>query len=598
MSITLVTSGLLFSDNFNRADGSPGSNYTSVNGPTATISSNRLSLTGINAEGRYRITGPGQFGDLYIVAVIATNSGAEAGLMIMESGSSIPSNPGRGYLFQYLNSNLNLYRTDSNFLQIGTTAFAGGTGNHTFGFFASVTEQKVWVDSVLKLSTTNNAFSAGTTGWGTFRNTASGIAIFVDEISLFSGYKISISGMPSGYKLRIGGSTATESSGTAVLDVGGLSIPFSTIEVLDSSNTVMESVSGTFWPGSVFSYVATFALASSSTTTFSFSSSDLSSIDPTQVESGILVLFNMGSDILVIEPISSIGQLNFNSVSTLSVDFGFFSASTLGFNFKSIITVWIACSVPSSGFVSEGSSIDSLFEDFRLETPGTRPSDWVAAGDAETQAWAWKIEALDSIQRALKPGNLMETGDVFVLIRTLATEESLGRIVVTFKLTFMGIGFNASSAGLGICTSLRVGASPSGFFIYSALVDLNRVTITPFWTDSSGMNYFPPFGYLLELEDEVDQNTPFTIELERPSTNNIRWRVYRSDKVASDWLNVTIPPELEYLSGSPALYYRHNNSSSQSNPKYETFSYVPISIPNPQSWMEEEEPIGDWTYAE
>lgn len=73
-----------------------------------------------------------------------------------------------------------------------------------------------------------------------------------DDVAVMKSAIIAVSGLPSGYKVRCAGVTATSSSGTAVLDLSGKSFPQALVEVLNASNALVGSFSGQAWGGDQF----------------------------------------------------------------------------------------------------------------------------------------------------------------------------------------------------------------------------------------------------------------------------------------------------------------------------------------------------------
>ncbi len=252
--ITLTTQGLIFSDDFNRADGAPGSNYTIPAGGTAAIVSNRLRLTGSGSEWLPNVSIIPTMSEMYVQQLISVfSSGAELGMM--------PRYNGGHYLVQFYGTNLNLYRS-SGYTFVTSTSFSPVTGQqyNCQIYVAPSGEQKIWVDSLLKISASDSA-AGSSAGRYAFRSTIAGASMEVDSLFIFSSNRVSVTGLPSGYKARAGGVTATESSGTATINVGGITAPFALLEVLDASNVVIDSLSATINPGSIYSYVASAVLS-------------------------------------------------------------------------------------------------------------------------------------------------------------------------------------------------------------------------------------------------------------------------------------------------------------------------------------------------
>lgn len=67
-------------------------------------------------------------------------------------------------------------------------------------------------------------------------------------------YRIYMNNLPPGWKATVDTVTATESDGTATLDVAALDLPKSSIIVKNASNTVMATYTGSVYGGDIFEY--------------------------------------------------------------------------------------------------------------------------------------------------------------------------------------------------------------------------------------------------------------------------------------------------------------------------------------------------------
>jgi hypothetical protein len=248
MPLTLSSTGSgSFVDLFDRANGALGSDWTVPSGYAAAIVSNRARLTGRGLNEVVVASGASSSATGYAEFIVsAVDSGAEIGVLLRYGGGH--------YLAQFFGGNLTLFRGPTGFTSVTSVAFALVVGQqYRVHFYAATGEQKVWVDGVLKISASDTA--AGSTG-GTpaFRSTINAKSMECDQIRRFAGKSVTVTNLPTGYKARVkdaGGSVvagpATESGGTATLDVGGVALPYASVEVLDAGGSV---VSGATWTGS------------------------------------------------------------------------------------------------------------------------------------------------------------------------------------------------------------------------------------------------------------------------------------------------------------------------------------------------------------
>jgi hypothetical protein len=99
---------------------------------------------------------------------------------------------------------------------------------------------------------------------------------YFDDIAISTDYRISCTGIPSGSKLRVAGNNSyltTSTGGTTIVDCSGIGFPQSLVEVLDSNNNVIATITLTadIYGGDVFAYSAptttTTTVAPTTTTT-------------------------------------------------------------------------------------------------------------------------------------------------------------------------------------------------------------------------------------------------------------------------------------------------------------------------------------------
>ena len=85
----------------------------------------------------------------------------------------------------------------------------------------------------------------------------------VDNIGVYKSSIITCTGLPAGYKLRVGTITATASSGTATVDYSAVSFPVTSVEVLNASNVVVDTITPAdgVWGGDACSYQSLIAVS-------------------------------------------------------------------------------------------------------------------------------------------------------------------------------------------------------------------------------------------------------------------------------------------------------------------------------------------------
>ncbi|MTI85322.1 MAG: hypothetical protein FH756_15835 [Firmicutes bacterium] len=111
----------------------------------------------------------------------------------------------------------------------------------------STTEPNTW-----NIETTDSYLSSGHWRFSTWSDTMN-----LGEFSIYTSTVIVSTGLPAGYKLRVGTAVATEDgTGTTTVDCSHISFPQSTVEILDNSDTVISTFTAMndVWGGDVYEY--------------------------------------------------------------------------------------------------------------------------------------------------------------------------------------------------------------------------------------------------------------------------------------------------------------------------------------------------------
>lgn len=93
-------------------------------------------------------------------------------------------------------------------------------------------------------------------GSGTSRLYAYLLPTEYDDWRIYSKNAVTCSGLPAGYKFRVGGVVATEAGGMATVDCSHVTFPVSVVEVLDGSGSVVDSLTlvNDIWGGDTYNY--------------------------------------------------------------------------------------------------------------------------------------------------------------------------------------------------------------------------------------------------------------------------------------------------------------------------------------------------------
>jgi hypothetical protein len=265
-------SGLLFADDFNRANQSLEPNWEGALYPALTWAPVNPWLVDSN-ECRPPSPGSGGGGDLTRVKTSAAPSRTECCFQFKAKG--LDSNGLPFFCTQLADGNnfwLVLMDTPAGAV-LRLYSVVGGTGvnlaNSAGGSYASGVYaptkmwtkpgmQKVWMHGSLRIDFNSTALDAidGTVG---FRN--GGTNAFncrYDDAIYMRSNTVMIDSLPAGFKLRVAGVTVVETGGIATVDVGAADFPITTMEVLDPSNAVAVSFdpAGGIYGGDEYSYNA------------------------------------------------------------------------------------------------------------------------------------------------------------------------------------------------------------------------------------------------------------------------------------------------------------------------------------------------------
>lgn len=114
-------------------------------------------------------------------------------------------------------------------------------------WLASNAEPAVW-----NLSATDSTI----TGTGGFGIRAVWKQVYISEFFAYMGNTIAVTNLPTGYKARVAGNIATESSGTVTLTLDHITFPQSQVEIIDDGDVVVDTFSDldNVWGGDVYSY--------------------------------------------------------------------------------------------------------------------------------------------------------------------------------------------------------------------------------------------------------------------------------------------------------------------------------------------------------
>lgn len=244
-----TTFGLLFFDNFFRADGAPGSDWT-IHSGGFTIIGGALVPTGAGLIEASNFTSRA---DMFVQARTQRISTAQTYDVVARyaGGASLD---GYGYNYALLSQ---MRRFDNNVptnlgsstgitcvIAVGNCASKIGVDGSNIrgnsgGGFGWITEE---IDAT---------YATGKAGWRVGAGTPLLVSFLVSE-----GTLVQVTNLPTGATIQVGNGSGTESGGTATADTGGQSQPYHTLIVRDSAGVILAEITPShgIFGGDIFNY--------------------------------------------------------------------------------------------------------------------------------------------------------------------------------------------------------------------------------------------------------------------------------------------------------------------------------------------------------
>ncbi len=256
-TLSRTSTGLLFSDDFNRADGPPGANYTAIAGVWV-IAGNKLSVTTTTLNDRLEVTGLGNVQNAY-VQVKANRASLlnYAGFNMrhfttgytfwyqIDTGASTDGDADRPRGYSHLNGSY--FK-----IAVGAPGQSGAAGADALlqasalgsptvvrfgsnGLVAQNTDPNPQSEVAGKLELYAQAQNPG----GTL-----GLTVTFENLVVCSSENIIISNIPDNWKVRIAGvpDSAAAADGLVVVNTFGLEMPFTDIRILDDTGTEVKTL--------------------------------------------------------------------------------------------------------------------------------------------------------------------------------------------------------------------------------------------------------------------------------------------------------------------------------------------------------------------
>jgi hypothetical protein len=277
MALFRTTAGLLFRDQFNRANGALGSGWVDNSNGKTVVEGNQARMKSQTLSDRAWQAAAGANG-----AVVQATRGRSSSWTDGIFGWWDPArNRGFGIMFNTEGSALAIYgyhlepATVINSSPTTAINIAGAGSLSTINMKLRITDAvlsgnipgfavTLYINGTLRWSSANvvnpSAFGNlnGASGRAIIcgRNSAGSSEHHYDDVCSYRSNSVTVTNLPSGWSARTGGVTASASAGTATIDAGGLSYPFTSVEVLDASAAVVQIItpSDGVWGGDAYRF--------------------------------------------------------------------------------------------------------------------------------------------------------------------------------------------------------------------------------------------------------------------------------------------------------------------------------------------------------
>lgn len=268
--IARSTSGLLFRDDFDRADGAVGSNWTVdvAGGGTWSISNGKLRADTVAAQSQVlKLVPVADRLDWHVQWYVAKS--VPQNYLTAQLRRYLPNGPGNfatSRWHQFDNSSFTdgtdpnkarLYRIrDGAITRIAAGATNVNTQDQVYRCVASRvgTEAKMWVDGTLEINQVDaNNVEAGGFAWNA--NGQGGAAvILVEQFIACAARNVQVSGLQLGQKAKIGTSTSAGADGTGIVqvDIGGQLLPCPQLQILSPVDAVLATMTDSIYGGDAY----------------------------------------------------------------------------------------------------------------------------------------------------------------------------------------------------------------------------------------------------------------------------------------------------------------------------------------------------------
>jgi hypothetical protein len=265
-TIQRTAAGLIFQDDFNRPDGAAGSNWE-IRGTASfwSIAGNVLKAQLTNATPQQILVASSVFGAARGEMVVQTRMRRVGAARAAFPGIQARDDAVGGSSFLWVVTNSGTTQDEFRRILVGGStvlntgvSYNGNSLWQQFKLAVKDSKQQGWKDGLLRFDLSDAALNAVTGRAGLYSGWYTSTSDYheFDDFAVYKQNTVTMTGLPSGHKLRVGTQVAVESGGSATVDLVGDLCPRPSIEVLDGTGAVIARLtpSGGIWGGDIYSY--------------------------------------------------------------------------------------------------------------------------------------------------------------------------------------------------------------------------------------------------------------------------------------------------------------------------------------------------------
>ncbi len=263
-TVTRTATGLLYRDQFDRADGAPGTDWVAESGPW-TIVNNALQVNVLSGQSLIlRLAAIPNRRDYHVQLFTSRSQIANYAPIQVRKAFNLMYQADLGSTTDASPNVPRLYRSNGwwNFIGVGSARSVANVPTR-LTLSAIGNSLALWANGVRQVTATDAIAGWDATGHVALNAYGSGGAgtIRLDDVIICSDRTVTITGLPARHRLRVAGNVSlpTGTTGTVIADLFGVPLPVSQLEILDATDSVVKIhvQPGGVWGGDRYAFAAT-----------------------------------------------------------------------------------------------------------------------------------------------------------------------------------------------------------------------------------------------------------------------------------------------------------------------------------------------------